>query len=114
VRKKVTEKVKGAAIFFQQGSTNTNDESSIESESSVNSEIASTVTTESNVSVKVSTNTSGIAKKIRYLETRVQRSYYLNKELVKELDKYAKKNDYDKSDIINWILKEFLSNNGKL
>jgi hypothetical protein len=113
VRKKVTEKVKGAAIFFQQEDTNTNDESSMESKPSVNSEIASTVTTESNVSVKVSTNTNGIPKKAKYLETRVQRSYYLDKDLVKELDKFAKKNDYDKSDIINWILKEYLSNNGK-
>ncbi len=114
MRKKVGDKVKGAAQFFQQASTNTNDESSIENKSSVSGEIASTVTTESEPSVNVSTNTSGIPKKAKYLDTRVQRSYYLNKDLVKELDKYAKKNDYDKSDIINWILKEFLSNNGKL
>ena len=114
MRKKVGDKVKGAAIFFQQESTNTDNESSIESKPSVSGEIASTVTTESNVSVNVSTNISGIPKKTKYLETKVQRSYYLDKDLVKELDKFAKKNDYDKSDIINWILKEYLSNNGKI
>lgn len=97
------EKIVGVdKLFIKEEDTNTNDKSNIE--------IAST----SEPSVNVSTNVSGIPKKAKYLETRVQRSYYLNKELVKELDKYAKKNDYDKSDIINWILKEFLSNNGKL
>lgn len=118
MRKKVTDKVKGAAVFFQQGSTNTDNESNMKTESSNSvsntSNTESSGNVESEVSINVSTNVSGIPKKAKYLETRVQRSYYLNKELVKELDKYAKKNDYDKSDIINWILKEFLSNNGKL
>jgi hypothetical protein len=106
-RKKVGDKVKGAAIFFQQESTNTENEASVETAISVEP------THKSEVSVNVSTNTSGIPRKAKYLETRVQRSYYLDKDLVKELDKFAKKNDYDKSDIINWILKEYLSNNGK-
>ena len=114
MRKKVTEKVKGAAIFFQQQSTNTDNESSNEIESSGSGEIASTANIGSEVSSNVSTNTSGIPKKERYLETRVQRSYYLDKELVKELDKFAKKNDYDKSDIINHILKEFLFKSRKI
>jgi hypothetical protein len=113
VRKKVGEKVKGAAMFFQQESTNTKDETESNVASSGSGGVASTVNVESEVSVNVSTNTSGIPKKAKYLETRVQRSYYLDKDLVKELDKFAKKNDYDKSDIINWILKEYLSNNGK-
>jgi hypothetical protein len=118
VRKKVTDKVKGAAIFFQQDSTNTGNESNTETEPSNSvksiSNTESTGNTESEVSISVSTNVSGIPKKARYLETRVQRSYYLDKELVKELDKFAKKNDYDKSDIINHILREFLCKNGKL
>jgi hypothetical protein len=110
-RESIGSVIKGVdKLFVKEESTNTNDESSTESEPNINSEIASTV----EPNVNVSTNVSGIPKKAKYLETRVQRSYYLNKELVKELDKYAKKNDYDKSDIINWILKEFLSNNGKI
>jgi hypothetical protein len=113
VRKTVKDKVKGSAIFFQQENTNTDDKSGIEAEPNVSGEVASTTESNVGVSVNVNTNVSGIPKKARYLETRVQRSYYLDKELVKELDKYAKKNDYDKSDIINWILREFLQGNGK-
>jgi hypothetical protein len=109
-RKKVGDKVKGAAIFFQQGSTNTDNKYNIKS----SGESESNGNTESEVSISVSTNVSGIPKKSKYLETRVQRSYYLDKELVKELDKFAKKNDYDKSDIINHILSKFLQENGKL
>lgn len=121
-RKSVKDKVKGAAVFFHQESTNTDNESKTKTELSGESSnsIESTSNTETNsnteseVSISVSTNVSGIPKKARYLETRVQRSYYLDKELVKELDKFAKKNDYDKSDIINHILREFLCKNGKI
>jgi hypothetical protein len=112
-RKKVGDKVKGAAIFFQQGSTNTDNKDNIKSSGESESNTESNGNTESEVSISVSTNVSGIPKKSKYLETRVQRSYYLDKELVKELDKYARKNDYDKSDIINHILREFLYKNGK-
>jgi hypothetical protein len=122
VRKNVKDKVKGAAVFFHQESTNTNNETTTETKSSVESSdsvvstpnIESSGNVESEVSISVSTNVSGIPKKAKYLETRVQRSYYLDKELVKELDKFAKKNDYDKSDIINHILSKFLQENGKI
>lgn len=113
MRKKVGDKVKGASVFFQQENTNTDDKSGIEAEPNVSGEVASTVESTVESSVNVSINISGIPKKARYLETMVQRSYYLDRELVKELDKFAKKNDYDKSDIINWILREFLQGNGK-
>jgi hypothetical protein len=113
VRKTVKDKVKGAAVFFQQGSTNTDNKDNIEPSGDSESNTESIGNTDSEVSISVSTNVSGIPKKSKYLETRVQRSYYLDKELVKELDKFAKKNDYDKSDIVNHILREFLQENGK-
>lgn len=50
-------------------------------------------------------------KRVKYIESRIQRAYYFDKESIKIFDKHCSKNDFDKSDIMNQLLRKYLSEN---
>jgi hypothetical protein len=74
---------------------------------STNSSTSTNTTTETILSTNFSTNTITIEKKLKYLDKRTQRAYYIDKDLIKKIDKLSKKFNIDKSDIVNEALKLF-------
>lgn len=105
-RKKVTEKVKGAAVFFQQENPKSENEIAIESdnESVIESVIESNHNPKSNPKFE----------KVKYTDSRTQRAFYYDKNLIKIFDKEYPKSKYNKSEIMNELLRKFLIKNGKL
>jgi hypothetical protein len=47
-------------------------------------------------------------EKVKYTDTKVQRAFYYDKNLIKIFDKHWPKDRYDKSKIMNDLLREFL------
>lgn len=100
MRKKVGDKVKGSAIFFQQENPISENEIAIES----NNESV----TEYNY------NPNPKFEKVKYTDSRTQRAFYYDKQLIKIFDKEYPKSKYNKSEIMNELLRKFLIENGKL
>ena len=102
MRKKVGDKVKGSAIFFQQENPISENEIAIES---------------NNESV-IKSNHNPISnpkfEKVKYTDSRTQRAFYYDKNLIKIFDKEYPKSKYNKSEIMNELLRNFLIENGKL
>lgn len=55
-----------------------------------------------------------IMEKIKYTDTRTQRAFYYDKNLIKIFDKEYPKSKFDKSQIMNELLRKFLIDNGKI
>jgi hypothetical protein len=55
-----------------------------------------------------------IMEKVKYTDTRTQRAFYYDKNLIKVFDKEYPKSKYDKSQIMNELLRKFLIGNGKI
>ena len=106
MRKKVGDKVKGSAIFFQQENPISENEIAIESKSNNEPIIES----QSNHNPK----SNPIMEKVKYTDTRTQRAFYYDKQLIKIFDKEYPKSKYNKSEIMNELLRNFLIENGKL
>jgi hypothetical protein len=53
-------------------------------------------------------------EKVKYTDTRTQRAFYYDKFLIKIFDKEYPKSRFDKSQIMNDLLRKFLEENGKL
>lgn len=66
-----------------------------------------------NISTKysTSTNTVIIKEKVKYTDKKIQRAYWLDSDLVKIFDKNFPAKKYDKSEIINQLLRNFLAEN---
>jgi len=94
--------VKGSAIFFQQENPISENEIAIES---------------NNESV-IKSNHNPISnpkfEKVKYTDSRTQRAFYYDKNLIKIFDKEYPKSKYNKSEIMNELLRNFLIENGKL
>jgi hypothetical protein len=90
-----------------------NTESSMKTISKSNAESEISASIESNVktvsetvlSANISAKTVSIEKRLKYLDLKEHRSYYIDKELLKKIDKINKKYNIDKSDIVNEALK---------
>jgi hypothetical protein len=110
VRKKVGDKVKGAAIFFQQESTNTKEDN--ETAITTNNDNSNS----NNPSTNIANNTNTVIpkEKVKYVDTKTQRSYWLDAELLKIFEKEYPKKKYDRSQIIEDLLRKFLMDNGKI
>ena len=104
--KKDNEKVKGAAIFFQQESTNTKEDN----------ETAITTNNSNNPSTNIANNTNTVIpkEKVKYVDTKTQRAYWVDAELLKIFEKEYPKKKYDRSQIIEDLLRKFLADNNKI
>jgi hypothetical protein len=87
----------------------TKDKSKIESsgESEISASKESNVITkeETILSANIKSKTISIEKRLKYLDKKEHRSYYIDKEIIKKIDKLNKKYNIDKSDIVNEALK---------
>lgn len=55
-----------------------------------------------------------LAIKVKYVDTKTQRAYWLDAELLKIFEKEYPKKKYDRSQIIEDLLRKFLADNGKI
>jgi hypothetical protein len=93
--------------------TSTSTESSKETTIESNAETEISASLESNVktisetilSANISAKTVSIEKRLKYLDMKEHRSYYIDKEIIAKIDKLNKKYNIDKSDIVNEALK---------
>jgi hypothetical protein len=85
----------------QQSSEETKIESSGETEISASKES----TVETILSANIGANTVSIEKRLKYLDKKEHRSYYIDKAIIKKIDKLNRKFNIDKSDIVNEALK---------
>jgi hypothetical protein len=93
--------------------TNASDNVSAESSNNISGESEISSTTESSMktvsktilSANIKSKTVSIEKRLKYLDIKEHRSYYIDKELIKKIDKINKKYNIDKSDIVNEALK---------
>jgi hypothetical protein len=60
------------------------------------------------------TNTITVKEKVKYTETKTQRAYWIDNNLVEVFDKEYPTKKYDKSDIMNQLLRNFLIENSKI
>jgi hypothetical protein len=72
--------------------------------------------TDNNISINNSTTLSTIKpeKRVKYTDRKVQRAYWFDNDLMKLFDKHYKSPEYDKSKIMNDLLRIFLIENGKI
>jgi hypothetical protein len=96
--------VKGAAVFFQQENPISENEIAIESK----------INTESMIESNHNPKSNPIMEKVKYTDSRTQRAFYYDKHLIKIFDKEYPKSKYNKSEIMNELLRNFLIENGKL
>jgi hypothetical protein len=72
-------------------------------ETKISASMESTV--ETIISANIKSKTISIEKRLKYLDKKEHRSYYIDKEIIKKIDKVNKKYNIDKSDIVNEALK---------
>lgn len=84
--------------------------------SNTHTEIDSSGSTITKPSTNISTNTSTVIaeKKTKYVATKVQRAYWIDKKILKTFEKEYPKEDYDRSQIITNLIRKFLEENGKI
>jgi hypothetical protein len=82
-----------------------NVESISETEISASSESNVKTKEETILSANISAKTVSIEKRLKYLDIKEHRSYYIDKEIIKKIDRVNKKYNIDKSDIVNEALK---------
>jgi hypothetical protein len=111
VRKSITDKIKGVDKLFVVGE-DTNTENNITTENNNSTDDSNTII--SSTSHSTNTNTVIPKEKVKYVDVKTQRAYWLDTELVKIFDKCYPTKKYDKSEIINELLRKFLIENGKL
>ncbi|HYE12235.1 MAG TPA: hypothetical protein VEF53_18855 [Patescibacteria group bacterium] len=92
--------------------SNMNSNNNTNTDSNKNSSIETNKITkvETILSTNLNTNEITIQKRLKYLEERKQRAYYIENDLIKKIDRLSKKFNIDKSDIVNESLKLFFAN----
>jgi hypothetical protein len=101
-------------LFITEESTNTDNTN--------NNETAITITNSNensnanNTTPANSTNPSTVIarEKVKYVDIKTQRAYWFDSELMKTFDKEYPKKKYDKSQIMNDLLRKFLHESGKI
>ena len=101
------EKITGAAQFFQEEENPKSDN---------NNESAITIQPNSEPIIESSNNPNPNPnyEKVKYTDSRVQRAFYYDKHLIKIFDKEYPKSKYNKSEIMNELLRNFLIESGKI
>jgi hypothetical protein len=67
-----------------------------------------------NTNYSTNTNTVIAEKKTKYVDSKVQRAYWIDKKILKIFEKEFPKDDYDRSQIVTNLIRKFLQDNGKL
>jgi hypothetical protein len=105
------EKQKGIDDFIKQAKdvkmNVSNTDSSTSTDTDLNTNPDTNYTTI--LSTNISTNKIIIERQLKYSEERKQRAYYLKLNTIKKLDRFAKKYNLDKSDIVNESLELFFN-----
>jgi hypothetical protein len=85
--------------------TGANVESSEETKDKSKTESSVKTKEETILSANIKSKTVSIEKRLKYLDKKEHRSYYIDKEIIKKIDRVNKKYNIDKSDIVNEALK---------
>jgi hypothetical protein len=69
-----------------------------------------------NPSTNIANNTNTVIpkEKVKYVDTKTQRAYWVDAELLKTFEKEYPKKKYDRSQIVEDLLRKFLADNGKI
>ena len=104
----------GASVFFEE--ENPESSNNNESEIVIESKTVSESITESTSVINPNRNPISNPKyeKVKYTDSRTQRAFYYDKHSIKIFDKEYPKNKFDKSKIMNDLLRKFLEENGKI
>jgi hypothetical protein len=70
--------------------------------------------TTNNTNLSTNTNTVIAEKKTKYVDSKVQRAYWIDKKILKTFEKEYPKDDYDRSQIVTNLIRKFLQENEKL
>lgn len=108
----------GASIFLEEENPKSNNDNRLESNSNNESNPENNPSNENTSNPNhnpINNPTSNPNyEKTKYTDSRVQRAFYYDKNLIKTFDKEYPKSKYNKSEIMNDLLKKFLQENGKI
>lgn len=111
-RKSIADTIKGVDKLFITEEENPIINNEVAIESASNTIIKSETIIESNPNYNPIINP--IIEKVKYTDSRTQRAFYYDKKLIKDFDKHYPKSRYNKSEIMNELLRKFLVENGKI
>ena len=112
-------KPQGAAVFTQEEkqvepNTNTATTTKPDIKSSNNTKPKNNSSTKRSTKPSNNTNTVIIKEKVKYVDTKTQRAYWFDNELIEVFAAEYPKEKYDNSAIMNQLLRNFLIENGKI